>query len=96
MLQDLFPILMVNLSIFFFKLTDVAHRFFKPRKQGLIRDKTKAFWMIKIELVWDARMVIRSLGLRANSMLVMRFGVDSELSAEDWGKDEEENDAVRY
>ena len=41
-------------------------------------------------------MVIRSLGLKANSMLVMRFRVDSELSAEDWGENEEENDAVRY
>jgi hypothetical protein len=40
--------------------------------------------------------MIHSLRLRANSMLVVRFGVDSELSAEDWGEDEEENDAVRY
>jgi hypothetical protein len=88
--------LLVDLSIFVFKLADVAHRFFKPRKQGLIRDKAKAFWMIKIELVGDARLVIRSLGLRANSMLVMRFGVDSELSAEDWDKDKEEDGAVRY
>jgi hypothetical protein len=52
--------------------------------------------MVEIELVGNARLMIHSLGLRANSMLVVRFGVDSKLSTEDWGEDEEKDDAVRY